>query len=234
MKCIISFILLFLFLVIPNTLALLYDFSSKNQLNDWEVVIDKGKWEIRDGVLAFEGDTSLVKPGIVTGSEDWTDYTLEFKLKNANKDEHPYIHSALRYLDQDNCDAFQMNKARLWHRPYVNGEERPWGPSPEIAIGKYAWFDKGAPKEGAFPEDGKWYQVKFQVKGSQFTVWLEGQQILDFQFDEGAKKGRVGLGVYVGHVQFDDVKIDGPGIPSSDVEPSGRLTTTWGQMKQDK
>jgi hypothetical protein len=234
MKSIISFTLLFLFCVIPNSFALLYDFSTKNQLDDWEIVIEKGKWEIHDGVLSFEGDTSLVKPGIVTGNEDWADYTLEFKLRNAKKDDHPYIHAALRYLDQDNCDVFQMNKARLWHRPYVNGQERPWGPAPEIAIGNYAWFDKGAPKEGAFPEDGNWYDVKFQVKGSQFTVWLEGQQILDFQFDEGAKKGKVGLGVYVGHVQFDDIKIDGPGIPSSWVKLSGKLAQIWGQMKQNE
>jgi len=211
--------------------ALLYDFSTQNQLKDWEVVIEKGEWEIQDGVLSFEGDTGLVKPGIVTGKEDWTDYSLEFKLKNANKDEIPYIHSALRYVDQDNCDVFQMNKARLWHRPYVEGEERPWGPSPENFIGDYSWFDEGAPKEGAFPDSGDWYTVKFQVQGDQFTAWLEGEQVLDFQFDEGAEKGKVGLGVYVGHVQFDDVEIDGPGIPASQVKPSGKLTTTWAVIK---
>ncbi|MBM3236875.1 DUF1080 domain-containing protein [Candidatus Poribacteria bacterium] len=220
-----------LFWVISDSLALIYDFSTKNQLNDWEVVIDKGKWEIRDGVLSFEGDNSVVKPGIVTGKENWSDYTFEFKLRNAKKGDHPYIHAGLRYVDLDNCEVFQMNKARLWHRPYVNGQERPWGPAPEIAIGKYSWFDEGAPKEGAFPESGDWYKVKFQLKGNQYTVWLEGQKILDFQFDEGAPKGKVGLGVYLGHIEFDDFKIDGPGIPSSEVKPSGKLATTWGRMK---
>ena len=55
--------------------ALLWDFSDKGQIDNWQAI--NGKWEIEDGKL--KGTLGPDYMGIICtykGSSDWTDYTF--------------------------------------------------------------------------------------------------------------------------------------------------------------
>lgn len=45
------------------------------------------------------------------------------------------------------------------------------------------------------------------------------------------KQGRVGLLVWEGSSGFDDVSIEGPGIPGLAVSPKGKLASAWARIK---
>jgi hypothetical protein len=61
-----------------------FDFENEKQLKDWEVI--SGDWEIKDGIITGE----FAKPapgsdngvGIVYGDKNWTDLTLEVKIRS--------------------------------------------------------------------------------------------------------------------------------------------------------
>jgi len=61
-----------------------FDFEDAKQLKEWEVI--SGDWKIKNGIITGE----FAKPapgsdngvGIVYGDVNWTDYTLELKIRS--------------------------------------------------------------------------------------------------------------------------------------------------------
>jgi len=181
-------------------------------------------WKIVDGEL--EG--TYLNPASTTelhiGEENWKDYTIEFEMK---------------LLKKFGPGGFCVD-AR-----YKNPE---WTHFWSVGIGDYpgTWaiiaqrFPGNVMTQKPFDplELDKWYHIKLEVKGENFTFWVNGKIALEQQ-DDVVKEGAVGIGLgnYTG--RFDNVEISGPDIPdvtpptwrASPVQPGGKKAMTWGAIK---
>ena len=224
-----------LFLVTLPAWGVFYDFENKSQLKEWEVI--GGDWKIENGVLKGENVPAAPGfdhgPGIVVGEDSWTDYVFELKMNvETDKLGGPII----RYIDPQNWYWFEAWRTQFYLRPHVNGEDQAPDPIPD------AFWDR----EKEF-QDGQWHTYKIEAEGENITVWFDGEKVLDFTYNklnwgrpahavkEGLLHGKVGLMTWTGDMgmaSFDDVSVEGPGIPGSKVEPNGHLSLTWGAIKR--
>ena len=236
MKFLVPICLCLLLTVLPAW-GVFYDFANKAQLNDWEVI--GGDWKIENGVLKGEQVPGAGGfdhgPGIVVGEDSWTDYVFELKMKmDADKLGGPII----RYIDEQNWYWFEAWRTSIYLRPHVAGEDQALDPIPD------AMWDRGEEFQ-----DGEWHTYKIEAKGEDITVWFDGKKILDFTYNklqwgrpahdvnEGLLQGKVGLMTWTGDMglaYFDDVNIEGVGIAGSAVNPNGRLSITWGAIKNTR
>ena len=86
------------------------------------------------------------------------------------------------------------------------------------------------------PEVNKWHKVKLSFKGNNIKVFYDGKEMIDVD-DNLYKSGTVALGNQDKIVDYDNVRITGPGIPNlnvSPVEPQDKLAITWGQIKSSR
>ena len=74
-------------------------------------------------------------------------------------------------------------------------------------------------------------KLKFNDKGEVIKTYIDGKLQVETK-DKTYKDGRPGLGGRDSTVLYDYVEINGPGIATSPVEHQGKLTTTWGKLKQ--
>jgi len=223
-----------LLLVTLPAWSLFYDFETKAQLKEWEVI--GGDWKIVNGVLEGENTPAAGGfdhgPGVVVGEDTWTDYVVELKMKmDTDKLGGPII----RYVDLENWYWFEAWRSSFYMRPHVAGEDQAPDPIPE------ALWERG--KEF---QDNEWHTYKIEAKGEDITVWFDGEKILDFTYDklkwgrpahdvdEGLLQGKVGLMTWTGDMgmaSFDDVDIRGDGIPGSAVSRTDKLTTIWASIR---
>lgn len=231
------FILCLIVLFLSTTVqALDYDFSDLNQLKDWTII--GGDWKVKNGVLHGEKTPAAPGfdhgPGIVVGEASWTDYVFEVKVKmEVGKLGGPII----RYIDPQNWYWFEAWRTQFYLRPHVKGEDQ----APDPILGAM-WERKGE------FQDGKWHTYKIKAAGENITAWFDGEKVLEFTYNklnwgrpahpvkEGLLRGKVGLMTWTGDmgiVDFDEVHIEGAGIPGLTVSPKGKLTTTWGRLKND-
>jgi hypothetical protein len=213
-----------------------YDFSDAGQLKDWEII--GGDWKIENGVLRGEKVPAAGGfdhgPGILVGEEGWTDYEFQFRMKIEDGEYGPG--PIIRYVDERNWYYFETFRTQFFMRPHLNGEDQAPDPIP------------GAIWKESPLTDGKWHTVKIKAEGENIAAWVDGKKVFAFKYtdlkwgrpahpvDEGLKRGRVGFttwteapGSAVGF--FDDVRIEGPGIPPSAVHPTGKLAAVWGRIK---
>ncbi len=216
--------------------ALFYDFESKAQLEDWDIV--GGEWEIGKGILTGENVPAVAGfdhgPGIIVGEDTWTDYTLEFKMK---MEEGKLGGPIIRYIDEENWYWFESWKTQFYLRPHVNGEDQAPDPIPE------ALWDRGEEFQ-----DGEWHIYRIEAEGEDIAAWVDGEKVLEFTYNElewgrpahavkeGLLRGKVGLMTWTGDMgvaSFDDVRIEGIGIPGSAVYALGKLATMWAKVKSN-
>lgn len=214
--------------------GLLYDFESKAQLQDWDII--GGEWKIENGVLKGENVPAVAGfdhgPGIVVGEDTWTDYTLELKMK---MEEGKLGGPIIRYTDEENWHWFEPWKTQFYLRPHVDGEDQAPDPIPG------ALWDRGEEFQ-----DGEWHTYKIKAEREDIAAWVDGEKVLEFTYNklewgrpahpvkEGLLRGKVGLMTWtsdMGVASFDDVRIEGPGIPGTAVYALGKLAVTWAHIK---
>ena len=93
-----------------------------------------------------------------------------------------------------------------------------------------------------FLKTREWNRMKLRVDQEQFTLSVNGENVLsftclfqNFPFKEGLTVGSVGFGLAGYTARFDNLKITGKDVPNHgnlSVQPKGKLTVTWGQLKQ--
>ena len=223
-----AFCMIFIFFTFTSAWALFYDFSNKAQLDDWTVI--GGKWKIEQGALSGEDAPGAAGfdhgPGILIGNDDWTDYTLEFKMKMADVATTCASGPIMRYVDDQNWYFFECYNERVFIRPHVNGVDLGKDPIP----GTIAEGLKG------FPKDGQWYTINIKAEGVTFTISVDGKEKVSFDYgkkEDGLDHGKVGFTTWPGdHVLYDDVSIVGPGIQGAAVSSLGKIATKWGIIKK--
>lgn len=82
------------------------------------------------------------------------------------------------------------------------------------------------------------YNLRVEIHGNTVEVYGSevGQPIekkLEHVFDGGVPVGRIGIGGTNNRARFDDFKVTGANVPDSAVDPSDKLASTWGEIKNN-
>ena len=176
----------------------------------------KGEWKIVKGAYAETSGAEYAKT--MFGDEDWTDYTLEVDLtlvKNVNV-------NAAGVLIRADTDG--DNGMRFWIRTdqhkcqFSRWRENQWD-----------HIKTPLPVE---PEVGETYRLKIVAEGQNYQCFVDDELLFDGEDDMKFRdSGRIGFITHTANVHFDNLSIDGEDIPAFAVEPNGKLTTRWGQLK---
>ena len=94
-----------------------------------------------------------------------------------------------------------------------------------------------------FLKTREWSRMKLRVDQERFTLSVNGENVLSFTclfdnfafLEEGLNVGSIGFGLAGYTARFDNLRITGEDIPNHgglSVQPEGKLTVTWGQLKQ--
>ncbi len=204
-------------LAIHPAFAIRYEFDSDKEIADWELG-PQATAEVKDGMLELTvagGQNS----GIYFGEDNWTDYRMEVK---ARKVVGPYFHLFAR-TQEPAVDFYFMEISYNSHTTSVfmfsggAANEITGGPRPKRPDSKDT---KG----------GDAYTIVFETEGETLRTYIDGELMVETQ-DKTYDKGRPGLGGRDSTVLYEYMEINGEGIPPTAVEPTGKLTTTWGELK---
>ena len=194
----------------------------------WQENFDNG---LPDGWNAVSGEWKIVKDAYAEtsggqytktmfGDENWTDYTLEVDVtlvKNVN-----------------------VNAAGVLIRADANGDNgmRYWIRTDQHKCQFSRWrenqFEHIVTPLPVEPEVGKTLRLKVIAEGQNYQCFVDDELL--FEGDDDMKfrnSGRIGFITFEANVHFDNLIINGADIPSFAVEPNGKLTTRWGQLKTD-
>ena len=220
-------------------------------LEGWQELVHlnetAGSWNVINDELhavSHEGFPHL----LATGDDTWEDYTLEFDVKPLKKHGRGAIAIAARvkgsllfycsFADQvifDNKDPRLDSFLNCMKGDLHDGEFTVlyFEPHPLLRL-------------------NKWSHLKLSVKWNHFIFSLNGKEIAetgdDFALPHNGQKiktktgkltsfrtGGVGLGLANYTALFDNITVTGDSIPNNGgfaVTTQGKLTTTWGQLKQ--
>ena len=197
--------LLTLFAVMP-AFALFFDFDDNKKPQEWKEA--GGKWKVENGLYIGE-ELNAVEGVTLIGEADWTDLTFEATVRKA---EGNWMALVVRWVDVNNHYGLWVNLG--------NSTAEWWAKT-----GAYAQQDTGAIKLNK-----EKYKLKIVAKGNTFEGYYNDKLVTTMK--HGAhKQGRIGLLVWQGSSSFDDVNIEGPGIPGLAVNPEGKLASTWAHIK---
>ncbi len=207
-----------------------YDFSDprvigeNNSAKDWKVI--SGTWVIANGMYS---QTQIAGQEVAKDSNafrtiyqsKWVivDGTVKMKAKHDAKSSGPNDALLLyRMVDNDNGYA-----TRLQRDGY-------------LTIGKITKGVYSHLKYTANPVDAdKVYTVTIKLKGNAIDAYLDDKLLVSVT-DNSFDKGQIGLGVSRSGfpIHFISISAEGDGIPSgtTSIERSGKLTTTWGNLKK--
>ena len=220
MRCTKTFYCIFgslLFVVFAMQVSALdYDFEDDNQMDDWvaQGAGNGGTWAIENGELS--GTTTGYQELFLVGSEEWTDYTIEFRGKLTGG---RVLGMSFRYTDTnnnyrlnlyedlDNADNFYV---------YV----RTAGAFSEVMKVPLGEIDKD-----------EWYDLKIEVEGDSIKAYLDGELKIEAQNGAHPEGGIAFQGETNTIAQFDDLVVEGTGIASSPVDAAGKLTSQWARIK---
>lgn len=218
MKYVRIFFCLFFSVVTVQVFALDYNFDDEAQMDDWiaQGAGNGGDWAIEDDELA--GTTAGYQDLFLTGSEIWTDYTAEFRAKLTGG---RVLGMAFRYIDTSNNyrlnlyeDLDGTNNLYLYLR--VAGA---FSEVMKVAVGQ---IDKE-----------EWYTLKIEVAGNSIKAYLDGELQIDAENDAHPEGGIAFEGETGSIMRFDDLVVEGDGIPASPVGAKGKLATQWARIKSE-
>lgn len=161
---------------------------------------------------------------VLEASKDWSDYTIELRLKYTELGPSDPKGILLTYNDTlegvpeggPNCPFgfVQPNGT-------VMGLNAIKGVFGILANGTY----------NATPN--KWYNVKILNQRTHYEIYIDDQKILAYD-DNISDKGGVGIGARDMITYFDDIRITGDNVPdgtSSSVDMIGKSAITWAEIK---
>ncbi len=152
--------------------------------------------------------------------EEWKDYTFEVQIKPTGS----YAGVLLRVKDGGAGDTSWGTGHFLYWLIGVGGDySRIWDAPANSCMDDAA---------GDTLNSGEWNDVKVVIEGNKFTMYLNGKEQKEYIDDSGEHDfGGIGLAAYIADVFFDNIIVEGPGIPGMSVESAGKLAITWGGLK---
>jgi hypothetical protein len=209
------FFLMAFVLMSSQSWALVWDF--KGDAKDWKPAT--GEWSVKDGeyIQSLRG-VSAVRTFI--GDNNWTDYTVETKIKIT---ENSYAGLIFRAQSELEYHVFYINviggACEWWHHTKPNPDSRVQHfnqPTAKVKI-----------------ELNKQYTLKVIAKGQDFSFYIDDiEQKVDKT--DIYPSGKIGLWAWDTKASFDDVKISGKGIPeSAAISLNGKLPSIWARIKSE-
>jgi len=199
--------------------ALTDNFNDGND-NDWKPI--QGEWSVEKGEYIQDDLTWTTTATHETytrsyfGEEDWEEYTVEAKVRiEEGGDLAPIIGIFFRVTEKSEDGDYYL--FRLDQRA-SEGPGLIKAPNATVIINN----NKPA-------EIGRDYILKVEVKGDEIKCYVDGELEIEVQ-DDSFPQGAIGVGTFNAEGHFDDVTVNGKGIPSP-VFPKGKLATTWGRIK---
>jgi hypothetical protein len=200
-----------------SAFALRFEFDSEKEIADWELGPDATA-TVENGMLRLEVGGS--DSGIYFGDPNWTDYRMEVR---ARKIEGPYFHLFIRVVEPVQ-DFYFMEISYNSHTTSLFRFDA--GTSTEITPGGV----RPERPESKDTKGGDAYTLVFEAKGDTIKTFIDGKEMME-QKDDVYPKGRLGLGGRTSVVLYEYVDVEGTGIPTSAVDLKGKLTSTWGRLK---
>ncbi|MBM3235439.1 DUF1080 domain-containing protein [Candidatus Poribacteria bacterium] len=191
--------------------GLKYDFENRAQFDDWEVI--DGDWKIADGQLNGKQGAKYV--GIVLPeSEKWTDFTVKADVTRSSG---TYTYFVVRFSKAEPLTTYLVEvtteNLKVWKEDAGAGANLSSNPLPDAA----KWL-------------GTLHKFQIDVKKDQIDVYIDGKKSASVN-DKTFSKGKFGLGGYNSENLFDNLEFTGPGIFQA-VKPTGKLSTTWANIKR--
>lgn len=150
------------------------------------------------------------------GEEDWEDYTFEAKVRIEKGGElAPIIGIFFRVTEKSDTGDYYL------FRLDARASE---GPGLIKAPNVTMKINNNKPAE--LKRD---YILKVEVKGDSIKCYVDDKLEIDVQ-DKSLPQGAIGVGTFNAEGHFDDVTVNGKGIPSA-VSSKGKLAQTWGCIK---
>lgn len=205
---------------ISEVQALTYNFNDGND-KGWTQV--QGKWGVKKGEYVQEELKWTTTTTLETyhrsyfGGEDWSDYTFEAKVRIENGGElAPIVGIFFRVTKKSATGDYYL------FRLDARGSEGPGlikSPNTIIKI------NNNNPAK-----IGRDYILKVEVKGNNIKCYVDGKLEIDVE-DKSFPQGAIGVGTFNAEGRFDDVIVNGKGIPEL-VSPKGKIAQTWGWIKK--
>lgn len=191
--------------------AVVWDFNSKAQEADWSIIT--GTCGIEDD--AFKLSEPAAEALAITGESDWTDYTITCKARLTQPGGFNNIAIAFRAADDGSSEYMLMLEGG---RQQAEWWKKIAGTYTELQVDPLAIDTKG------------WFSMKVVVKGKTFEGYYNEEMVSSIENSE-LDRGKVGVRIYGCTAHIDDYDVNGPGIPATSVEKSGKLATTWGRIR---
>ena len=232
-----SLVFAFTFMLIEsNAEAILYDFNN-GKADGWVVLA--GTWEVKDGVYHMPKEVNAAPYPLVFAldGKEFGEFTMEAKVRNDK------FHSSMK--QSHDGFAFGIDSKASGYVLYFRHHKGLTGAGGSLVLRWMVENAKGGFKpnadvaEGAdvfdTMDEGKWHVLKAEVsdKNKTLKAWVDGKQAMDVKLANTAS-GKVGLwAADIGAASFDDISINGTGIPATDVQPNSKLSTKGGSIKAE-
>jgi serine/threonine protein kinase len=181
-------------------------------------IAGNGSWRI-DGEDLVQGsiEKGEQRPSVIFGDRDWSSYDLTLRAKWERGRSGPEIW--FHYTGPGDFCGFT-----------VGGQYNTAHELITISGGRYGRGPKNDWIQNERISQGKWYDVRIEVREDRFRCFLDRALIFQVQ-DERFKKGRIGLAGWEGAGRFRDIKVTAPdgtllwnGLP--DLPEPGQPATT--------
>jgi len=198
-----------------------WDFESGSA--DWKVA--NGKWSVTGGIYQETSGKDKAMHAIV-GDAAWKNYTVETKIRI---DDGRWAGLIFRAQNEREYYVFYLNvpdnKTEFWRHKKGGGfDARDQLPQQNIAA------------KDVKIEVGKWYDMKAEIDGDNFTLFLNGKKQGTVQdTDKKYGNGMVGVWAWETKASFDNLTVSGDGIGAGPtaVDPRRKLATVWSRLRQN-
>ncbi len=248
-----AFILLMLALILvagfsyAKQKTFVFDFED-GKLDDWQVIDEKPEnlgdkgpstWQIRksqlglDGNVLFQGsniwgsaaDSCLMGTFIIYKGEQFKDFIIDVDVAAADNDGMGLVW-AFTGTDK-HYRVIMINDS--WPDIPVDGIKGPFIRIDKRIGDKEPWYEGLEVKKGGdykpYPESGT---MHWRLEVSNGDFYFERDDGLSIRaHDTSYESGYVGIQLYAQQAEFDNFTIQN----TYPVDPSGKVTTTWGRVK---
>jgi hypothetical protein len=155
----------------------------------------RGNWKVENGQLVHK--TLVPNAAIFFGNSNWTDYTFSADVHLVQGTGHAglfFRHGGVPGRGEYHYNVFSPGESRAIMWRFFGGEFH---------------FLTGRKSSDAVLTPGKWQQMKVNVKGNNFTAYLDGKEVLTAS-DNAMAKGSVGLKTGEAICRFRNIKVNAP------------------------
>jgi len=165
-------------------------FNGKN-LEGWKVPKENIWWKVEDQILKVRSGPKMTGSSLWTEKE-YTDFIMEFQFKMGEGT----IDSGI--LVRNDKEQIQIG---------ISGLKRDMTGSPYIQGVGYPVEAEGVKKLLKLKD---WNRMKIQAQGKQYTVWLNGKQVLSYESATAIAKGPIGIQLHMNRqmaIDYRDIRL---------------------------